>query len=50
MMVMVMLQVVFTEFSVQGLDVLDTLPPVSINTISSRRGSSREGSKPRPKQ
>ena len=40
-MVMVMLQVVFTEFSVQGLDVLDTLPPVTINTISS---------KPRPKQ
>ena len=49
-MVMVMLQVVFTEFSVQGLDVLDTLPPVSINTITSRRGSSREASKPRPKQ
>ena len=44
--VMVMLQVVFTEFSVQGLDVLDTLPPVNINTITSRRGSS----KPRPKQ
>ena len=47
-MVMVMLQVVFTEFSVQGLDVLDTLPPVNINTITSRRGSS--SSKPRPKQ
>ena len=45
-MVMVMLQVVFTEFSVQGLDVLDTLPPVTINTITSRRGSS----KPRPEQ
>ena len=33
---------VFTQFSVAGLDILDSLPPLHLNTITSNQGEEEE--------